>query len=104
MPLVIQPHPAHSRLHDDYSQLDYFEEDKTAIIRVSDSGIGIPDKELKQLFEPFQRASNAAGFAGTGLGLAIVKQVVELHQGSVEVESKLGKGACFSIRIPLKQS
>jgi PAS domain S-box-containing protein len=80
------------------------QEDKIAIIRVSDSGIGIPEKELKQLFEPFQRASNAAGFAGTGLGLAIVKQVVELHQGSVEVESKLGKGACFSIRIPLKQS
>lgn len=79
------------------------QKDGHVIVRVSDSGIGIPAKELAQLFEPFQRASNAIGIAGTGLGLAIVKQVVELHQGSVEVESKLGKGSSFRVRIPLKQ-
>jgi signal transduction histidine kinase len=80
------------------------EEKKGAIVRVTDSGIGVPEADLPQLFEPFQRASNASELPGTGLGLAIVKQIIELHQGTVHVESTLGKGTCFIIRIPLRQS
>jgi PAS domain S-box-containing protein len=79
-------------------------EKKLAIVRVSDSGIGIPEADIAQIFEPFQRASNSVGLPGTGLGLTIVKQVVELHRGHVEVESKPNEGTCFIIRLPLYQS
>jgi PAS domain S-box-containing protein len=75
-----------------------------AMVRVSDSGIGIPEKDLALLFEPFHRASNASSLPGTGLGLAIVKQIIELHQGSVDVQSTLDKGTCFTIRLPLRQA
>jgi PAS domain S-box-containing protein len=80
------------------------EETKGAVVRVSDSGIGVPEADIPQLFEPFQRASNASSLPGTGLGLAIVKQIVELHQGTVMVESTLGVGTCFIVRIPLRQA
>ena len=75
----------------------------TAEIRVSDSGIGIPADELPHLFERFFRARNArsAVIPGTGLGLAIVADIVTRHRGQVDVESTLGAGTSFVIRVPL---
>lgn len=68
---------------------------------VRDRGIGIPAKDLPQLFDSFYRASNSQGYQGTGLGLAIVKQYVELHQGAIAVESELEVGSTFTVTIPI---
>lgn len=72
----------------------------TLILRVADQGIGIQPEDLPTVFEPFKRGSNVGSIAGTGLGLSIVKQSVELHGGTIEVESALGYGSMFTIRLP----
>jgi two-component system phosphate regulon sensor histidine kinase PhoR len=71
-------------------------------IAVTDTGIGIPDDALPQLFQEFFRARNAkaTGEAGTGLGLAIVKDLVERYGGRVEVESEEGVGTSFCVLLP----
>lgn len=69
-------------------------------IRVIDNGIGIPANELKKLFSSFFRASNTGNIEGTGLGLVVVKYFVELHGGSIEVQSRRGKGSVFTVTIP----
>ena len=76
-----------------------------AILEVQDSGIGIPQKEIPQLFTQFFRASNArqGPFPGTGLGLAGVKSLVERLGGKVGVTSEEGMGSCFTVRLPLCQ-
>ena len=73
---------------------------------VQDSGIGIPKNDLPRLFEKFYRGTNREALAqrGTGLGLAIVKSIAERHGGSVWVESELGQGSTFYLKIPLVQS
>jgi two-component system, OmpR family, phosphate regulon sensor histidine kinase PhoR len=78
-------------------------EDGYAVIRVSDTGIGIPYKDLPYVFERFYVVdrSRARGFSGAGLGLSIVKQIVEAHGGSVMVESTLGSGTTFTVRVPV---
>jgi two-component system phosphate regulon sensor histidine kinase PhoR len=74
-----------------------------AVLEVSDSGIGIPSRDLPRIFERFYRvdAARSRETGGTGLGLAIVKHVVERYGGSVEVASELGRGSTFTIRLPL---
>lgn len=67
---------------------------------VQDEGIGIPDKDLYLLFEPFYRASNVGTISGTGLGLTITKQAVELHNGTLSVASQQNVGTTFVVRIP----
>jgi len=75
---------------------------ETAVIAVSDEGIGIPDADLARIFERFTRGANVAGkISGSGVGLAIVRQVVEQHRGSVDVESVEGRGSTFTMRLPL---
>jgi CheY-like chemotaxis protein/anti-sigma regulatory factor (Ser/Thr protein kinase) len=68
---------------------------------ISDTGIGIPLKKTKTIFENFQQASSGTSrlYGGTGLGLAIVKQLVESQEGSIHVESKIGKGSTFSFTL-----
>lgn len=75
------------------------EEDDT-VFRVRDSGIGIPPEEVDHLFESFHRASNVGDIQGTGLGLAIVKNAVDMHGGTIAVESVLGEGTTFTVRLP----
>ncbi|OGV48589.1 MAG: hypothetical protein A2X49_05410 [Lentisphaerae bacterium GWF2_52_8] len=72
-------------------------------ISVKDSGCGIPKEHLPRLFERFYRVDKARSrkLGGTGLGLAIVKHIVHVHKGSVSVESELGKGSIFTVRLPL---
>jgi PAS domain S-box-containing protein len=73
-------------------------------ISVTDSGIGISPEELEHLFKPFSQidSSLARKFEGTGLGLAMVKLLVELHGGTVAVESAVGEGTCFSVWLPVR--
>lgn len=67
---------------------------------VVDAGIGIPKEELHHLFSSFYRARNAVNIKGTGLGLHIVKRYLDLLQGSIKVETELGKGSAFFVKIP----
>ncbi|MGA5298472.1 ATP-binding protein [Nucisporomicrobium flavum] len=73
----------------------------TAVVEVSDTGIGIPEADLPGLFTPFHRAANAMDQAvqGSGLGLAIVRTIVTEHGGTVEVDSKVGEGTTFTVRL-----
>jgi signal transduction histidine kinase/HAMP domain-containing protein len=75
----------------------------SAVITVSDTGIGIPAKDQQELFTRFFRASNAVQQAipGTGLGLAIVRTIVTNHGGDITLTSHEGQGTTFTIRIPL---
>jgi len=76
-----------------------------AVLKVSDSGIGIPPNDLPHVFEKFFRASNVSSdMVGTGLGLSIVRSVVELHNGRVWAESLPGKGTTFFVVLPLSTS
>ena len=72
-------------------------------VKVSDSGIGIPQESIDYIFERFYRVdkSHSREIGGTGLGLAITRNVVLMHKGSIRVHSKEGEGATFIIRIPL---
>ena len=81
-------------------------EDSDAVLTVSDTGEGIPSRDLGRVFERFYRVDSARSRAtgGTGLGLAIVKHVAESHHGSVAVRSELGVGSTFTFRIPLADS
>lgn len=74
-----------------------------AILSVSDTGHGIPAKDVPHVFEKFYRAKNrdTQAVAGTGLGLAIVKLIVEAHGGEVTLRSALGQGSTFTVRLPM---
>ncbi len=74
--------------------------DQQVSLSVEDHGIGIPKASLPHLFEPYHRADNAKGQKGMGLGLTIVKQAVDLHGGTVLVDSVPGEGTCFSVILP----
>jgi len=81
--------------------LELEKEETNIILTIRDHGIGIPENDLKHLFEPFHRAENVGAREGTGLGLSIAKQAVETHGGKITVESEVNKGSVFTIFIPL---
>ena len=78
------------------------EDDSTVAVSVRDTGFGIPEEDLEQLFERFYRVSKDRSRAtgGSGLGLAIAKEIVELHGGSLAVESEIGIGSTFTVTLP----
>ena len=71
------------------------------IIKIKDRGIGISEVDRQRLFDPFFRGSNVDDLLGNGLGLSIVKNLVEIHGGKIEVESKVGIGTTFSLTLPV---
>jgi two-component system, OmpR family, sensor kinase len=77
-------------------------EDGGLAVAVEDRGMGIPATDVGRLFERYFRGSNVSGIVGTGVGLNLVKMVVDLHGGSVRVESQEGKGSRFTVHLPLK--
>jgi signal transduction histidine kinase len=78
------------------------DDDSTLTVRIRDTGVGIPKEDLNQLFERFYRVdkdrSRVTG--GSGLGLAISRQIVEMHGGSISVESEVDVGSVFEVRLP----
>jgi PAS domain S-box-containing protein len=74
-------------------------EGERLLLWVTDRGIGIPAADLPRLFESFHRGTNVGNIQGTGIGLHIVKECVELHRGSIEVQSTAGEGATFHVRL-----
>lgn len=71
-------------------------------IKVVDSGIGIPEDKIANLFASFYQVSNSfSGDQGSGIGLALVKEFVKLHEGEISVESEEGKGSCFTVILPV---
>ncbi|WP_196137504.1 ATP-binding protein [Aliikangiella sp. G2MR2-5] len=78
-------------------------EESSVVIKVTDTGIGISEEHRNTIFEPFkQLKQNNKTREGAGLGLSICKHLIELHGGSMSIESKIGKGSCFSISLPKK--
>jgi len=75
---------------------------ESIIVRVSDTGIGIPKEELPHVFERFYKADKARTGGGTGLGLAIAKHVVQAHGGTIWAQSEEGKGSTFSFGLPIQ--
>lgn len=67
---------------------------------VEDQGIGIPPQDYDRLFQTFHRATNVGAIPGTGLGLAIVKRAVDMHNGTIDVDSEVNVGTKFTIRLP----
>lgn len=85
--------------------LKVYRRDETAVIEVEDTGIGIEAKDLKRIFDRFYQTENveslAKSISGTGIGLALTKGIIELHHGTIEVRSELGKGTTFEITLKL---
>ena len=73
-------------------------------VRISDTGVGIPSENLRQIFEPFFTTKNPDEFGrgGTGLGLSVCRQIIEQHHGRIRVESVVGKGSTFTVKLPKK--
>ncbi|WP_265941760.1 ATP-binding protein [Dechloromonas sp. A34] len=76
------------------------------VTRVSDTGIGISAEQIKTIFNPFEQGDNSTTrkFGGTGLGLAITERIVRLMGGSIKVDSVLGAGSTFEVRLPYRAS
>jgi signal transduction histidine kinase len=76
-----------------------------AEIRVSDSGVGIAPEQLRLIFEPFYttKEPDEHGHGGTGLGLSVCRQIIEHHHGRIRVESVVGKGSTFTVKLPINQ-
>ncbi|MBL1177427.1 PAS domain S-box protein [Pantanalinema sp. GBBB05] len=78
--------------------------DNQLILEIQDQGIGIPEADLPHLFHPFHRGENVGTIAGNGLGLAIIKRAVDLHHGSITIDSQVGIGTTCTVYLPVSQS
>ena len=72
------------------------------VLKIKDTGVGIPENELPKMFERFHRVQNVTGrtYEGTGIGLSLIKELVKMHHGTIGVESKLNEGSVFTVKIP----
>ncbi len=82
--------------------IEVFRSDDAAVIAISDHGMGVPEADRTRVFEEFHRASNAKDkVQGLGLGLSLARRFLELHNGTISLESREGQGSTFSVRLPL---
>ncbi|MBO1254778.1 helix-turn-helix domain-containing protein [Alteromonas sp. 5E99-2] len=83
-------------------RIDTFIDSDVLIINIKDNGPGFTEQEQKDIFERFMRLDNAKNEQGVGLGLSLLRQLIKANSGYIEVASKVGSGACFTVRLPLK--
>jgi PAS domain S-box-containing protein len=84
-------------------EIDFTRENDNWLFKISDNGIGMDQQYADKIFVIFQRLHTRDKYEGTGMGLAIVKKIVELHNGSIWLESELGKGTTFYIKLPAEK-
>jgi signal transduction histidine kinase len=89
--------PAETEIHVTGSQ-----EDGAFRLAIHDQGMGIEEKELRNIFQRFYRTrrAEASGEKGTGIGLSIVDQIIRQHHGRIDVTSRVGEGSCFTMIVP----
>ena len=85
---------------DDTIRLSAYVQGNNVIYQIADTGIGIEEKDLKNIFEMFYRGTNSRREDGMGIGLSVVKNIIETHGWKINVESKKNNGTCFTITIP----
>jgi signal transduction histidine kinase len=88
-------------------RLAYDRENEMVDLVVRDTGSGMPPEVLPRIFEPFfttKRGPDASGKGGTGLGLSACRDIIEAHQGRIRVESSVGKGTAFTIKLPVARA
>ena len=83
-----------------------FKEERNLVIAIQDFGIGIEKDKMDKIFDRFYRGGDelTRKVKGSGLGLTLVKHIVDAHHGSVHIESELGKGSTFSLKLPLEET
>lgn len=93
--------PAGGQIH-----LRVWQEHQATLFQIEDTGIGIPESQQSILFEKFKQLESPfqRQYSGTGLGLAMAKRLVELHGGSIQVKSQVGKGSTFTVRLPVQRA
>jgi signal transduction histidine kinase len=74
------------------------------VVAVEDSGIGIPETDLDRVFERYYRGCNTSGIAGSGVGLSLVRAIVEIHKGTIHLDSREGEGCRFIVRLPAESA
>jgi signal transduction histidine kinase len=84
--------------------ISLYSSNNQVIIGVKDRGIGIPEREVRYVFEPFFRASNTSSFQGYGIGLPLSMNIIRLHKGNITIDSKVGEGTHISIILPVAGS
>jgi two-component system sensor histidine kinase/response regulator len=85
--------------------VDAKEEAGNVLVSITDTGVGIPKEEIPLIFQDFyQGKSGHVAEGGSGLGLALTRRIIEAHNGSITVESELGKGSTFTIQLPIMKS
>lgn len=73
---------------------------KNCVVSVKDKGIGIAEKDISKIFEPFFRTQNASTYKGHGIGLSVCRRIIDMHKGKIEVKSEEGKGSIFEVTLP----
>ena len=103
IPLNAHLDPAAAKYSHAGSQVQFtlMQQNGHALFHVRDEGIGIPEADLRHIVKPFRRGSNAETIPGTGLGLSIAQHAVELHKGTLAIESEEGRGTLVAVTIPL---
>lgn len=84
--------------HTAYVALGAFE--NGVLILIKDEGIGIPEKEISYIYDPYFRASNTQHFSGYGIGLPLARNIIKMHDGELSITSTLGKGTTVRIELP----
>jgi len=74
------------------------------VVSIKDDGIGISQEDLPHIFDGFYRGKSGQAMTGHGIGLAVARQIVDAHDGSISVESELGKGTTFLISLPISNA
>jgi len=80
-----------------------FREGREAVMRVSDKGPGVADKDVHRIFDRFERAAPMRHYGGLGLGLYVSREIVRAEHGSIAVHNLAEGGACFEVRLPVEQ-